>query len=89
MKHFLLLIALASTGCASLGRYPGQSDVGCIRQQMAPPANWVFDMAVSRCIAPVGGQALTGAGAYYPPLHLHGAPDLQADARATGFTYTD
>jgi hypothetical protein len=88
-KFWSTFLLVLLSGCASLGRYPGQSDVGCLRQQMAPPPNLTFTAAASVCMRMAGGQPLTGAGTTVLPFNLRGAPDLQVQARAAGYTYTD
>ena len=82
--------ALLLTGCQSLGRYPGETDAQCIRQQMAPPRSLTFEgAAYAGCVRVTQGLPFVGELAQPIPLDLRGAPDLQAQARAAGVPYTD
>lgn len=80
---------LLLSGCASMGRSPGQTDAACVRQQMAPPVNWVFDMAASRCVRYTNDGTFAQMTSRRIPLDLRGAPDLQAQAAAVGYPFTE
>ncbi|MFT8368612.1 hypothetical protein [Acetobacter papayae] len=77
-------------GCSSeIGRLPSDTDVSCLRKQMAPPMFLSFPLAANTC------QRLTNHGfvlgekdAKLIPLNLKGAPDLQKLAQEHGYSYT-
>jgi len=73
----------ALSGCAAMGRLPGQSDATCVRNQMRfgnPATNGPlpFDSAAGRCMKMDLGAPLTATGAHYLPLDLRSDPALQA-----------
>jgi hypothetical protein len=77
-------VALALSGCAALGRYPGQTDAACVRTQMAAPQYLTVTAAFSRC----GRFADNGTDATLIPINLAGDPALQVQARAAGLEYS-
>ncbi len=77
-------MALLLSGCAALGRYPGQSDASCVRTQMAAPQYLTITAAFSRC----GRFADNGTDATMIPINLAGDPVLQAQAHAAGLGYS-
>ena len=83
MKAIVILIGLIGlASCQSLGRYPGQSDVSCVRSQMAGPAYYTANAAISRC-----QQFYESYGGHYAPIpfDFRSAPDLEQVAEANGW----
>ena len=90
MRFVAFAAVLVISGCASEGRYPGETDAECIRQQMAPPLALTFEAAAGAgCQRTTAGLPFTGEGAQAIPLALPGAPGLQAQARSAGIPYTE
>ena len=81
-----LLLTLA--GCADLGRRPWQTDVQCLRSQMAAPNNYVFEAAASVCARYTNDGTFTQINSHLLPLNLTGAPDLQLAARGSDYPHT-
>ena len=94
MKRFGLgLLAVGGVvlgGCSSeIGRIPTQSDVSCLRKQMAWPMFLSFPLAANTCARMTNnGFVLTEKNAKPIPLNLKGAPDLQKMADDHGYSYT-
>ena len=90
----LFVVSLSMGGCsAATGRTMWDTDVSCLRKQMAAPVHLSFPIAANTCQRVTGGGFLlarfvTKKKLGVPiPLNLHGAPDLQKLAQEYNYSY--
>ncbi|MBS0959072.1 hypothetical protein JK183_05930 [Acetobacter thailandicus] len=87
----LALSAFVLAGCSSeVGRRPFlDTDVSCLRKQMAGPMFLSFPLAANTCQRMSNHNfVLSEKGAHPLPLNLRDAPDLQKMADDHGYNYT-
>jgi hypothetical protein len=77
-------------GCSSeIGRLPSDTDISCLRKQMAGPMFLSFPLAANTCQRLTNHNLVLGEkDAKLIPLNLKGAPDLQKLAQEYGYSYT-
>lgn len=76
----VLLTGLFLGACnPEMGRLPLESDVGCLRKELASPDHPSFHMAANFCQKTQNGVLL--------PLNLKNAPDLQKKAEKANIAY--
>ncbi|ASL40800.1 MULTISPECIES: hypothetical protein [Acetobacter] len=96
MKNTLCLgfVAVGLTllgGCSSeVGRLPlVDTDITCLRKQMAGPMYLSFPLAANTCQRMTNHNFMFGEKNAKPiPLNLKDAPDLQKQADEYGYSYT-
>lgn len=77
----VLLTGLFLGACnPEMGRLPLESDVGCLRKELASPDHPSFHMAANFCQKTKNKVLL--------PLNLRDAPDLQKQAEQANIAYT-